>query len=99
MLDHQITGVHYACSASDLLDGNCQQRITKSGATVRVCSCSNADFCNQDQWSTVKDKSAIETDSKGTQLPDDTPASKQQSLPLTTSLYLIAVASLVILFV
>uniref|UniRef100_A0A0N5B0X2 UPAR/Ly6 domain-containing protein n=1 Tax=Syphacia muris TaxID=451379 RepID=A0A0N5B0X2_9BILA len=50
MLNHQVTGAHYACSTSQLADGNCQERTTKSGAIVKVCSCSSSDFCNQKLW-------------------------------------------------
>ncbi|MFH4973414.1 hypothetical protein AB6A40_000123 [Gnathostoma spinigerum] len=50
MLNHEITGKHYACSQSDLPDGYCHDRKTKSGAIVNVCSCNNEDFCNNKIW-------------------------------------------------
>ncbi|VDK47171.1 unnamed protein product [Anisakis simplex] len=51
MLDHAVTGVHYACSQSNLANGECQKRTTKSGVEVNVCSCNDEDFCNSNRWS------------------------------------------------
>lgn len=65
MLNHQTTGIHYACSGSQLPDGDCQHRVTKSGATVKVCSCSSADFCNQNLWPSSKEEAKTGLDSKG----------------------------------
>uniref|UniRef100_A0A0M3HGD4 Activin_recp domain-containing protein n=1 Tax=Ascaris lumbricoides TaxID=6252 RepID=A0A0M3HGD4_ASCLU len=54
MLDHAVTGIHYACSQSDLPDGKCQERTTKSGVAVNVCACNSDDFCNYKNWPTKK---------------------------------------------
>uniref|UniRef100_A0A914S251 Activin types I and II receptor domain-containing protein n=1 Tax=Parascaris equorum TaxID=6256 RepID=A0A914S251_PAREQ len=50
MLDHAVTGIHYACSQSDLPDGKCEERTTKSGVAVNVCACNSDDFCNYKNW-------------------------------------------------
>lgn len=50
MLDHSITGVHYACSRSEWNETQCEQRTTKSGAIVNVCACKSADYCNYRKW-------------------------------------------------
>ncbi|KAI6177347.1 hypothetical protein M3Y97_00897200 [Aphelenchoides bicaudatus] len=35
---------------SPLLDGTCDEKVTKSGVTVKYCSCTNKDFCNYERW-------------------------------------------------
>uniref|UniRef100_A0A915EFA6 Uncharacterized protein n=1 Tax=Ditylenchus dipsaci TaxID=166011 RepID=A0A915EFA6_9BILA len=34
MLDHPLSGRHYACSTSKLKEGECMEKMTKSGSTV-----------------------------------------------------------------
>uniref|UniRef100_A0A1I7YWG2 Calpain catalytic domain-containing protein n=1 Tax=Steinernema glaseri TaxID=37863 RepID=A0A1I7YWG2_9BILA len=49
-LDHPKSGLYYACSKSRLPHGHCAEKLTKSGVTVRVCSCDDEDFCNVRLW-------------------------------------------------
>ncbi|KAK0416679.1 hypothetical protein QR680_012627 [Steinernema hermaphroditum] len=51
-LDHPTSGLYYACSKSRLPHNHCNEKLTKSGITVRVCSCDDADFCNARLWPT-----------------------------------------------
>lgn len=51
MLDHPNSGLHYACSTSaNLSEGECVEKRSKSGANVKVCSCSFSNFCNSKVW-------------------------------------------------
>ncbi|KAE9553226.1 hypothetical protein FO519_003576 [Halicephalobus sp. NKZ332] len=50
MLDHPISGRHYACSQSPARQPDCIEKTTKSGAKVKVCSCDSSDFCNFQLW-------------------------------------------------
>jgi hypothetical protein len=50
MLDHPTSGRHYACSQSQLSNGECTEKVTKSGAIVKVCSCDTSDYCNFKMW-------------------------------------------------
>uniref|UniRef100_A0A914PFK3 Uncharacterized protein n=1 Tax=Panagrolaimus davidi TaxID=227884 RepID=A0A914PFK3_9BILA len=60
MLDHPLSGRHYACSQSPPSEEECIEKTTKSGATVKVCSCDSSDFCNFKQWPN-EDDDIIET--------------------------------------
>ncbi|KHN77049.1 hypothetical protein Tcan_10492 [Toxocara canis] len=62
MLDHAVTGVHYACSQSDLPSEQCQKRTTKSGVEVNVCSCNSDDFCNYKNWPLKKMETKLNND-------------------------------------
>lgn len=47
MLDHPENGKLYACSSNSLLsEGVCDERKSKSGFSVKYCSCKQKDFCN-----------------------------------------------------
>ncbi|KAI1721344.1 hypothetical protein Ddc_07796 [Ditylenchus destructor] len=50
MLDHPLSGRHYACSTSKLKEGTCIDKMTKSGATVKICGCDSSDYCNYKLW-------------------------------------------------
>uniref|UniRef100_A0A7E4W622 Activin_recp domain-containing protein n=1 Tax=Panagrellus redivivus TaxID=6233 RepID=A0A7E4W622_PANRE len=50
MLNHPISGRHYACSQSPASESECIEKTTKSGAKVTVCSCDTSDFCNFKMW-------------------------------------------------
>jgi hypothetical protein len=50
MLEHPTSGRLYACSTSPLVDGSCNEKTTKSGVTVKYCSCTGKDFCNYEKW-------------------------------------------------
>lgn len=50
MLDHEVTGVHFVCSESDLEVGKCIQKKTKTNAVVDICPCRSEDFCNYIKW-------------------------------------------------
>ncbi|CAB3402077.1 unnamed protein product [Caenorhabditis bovis] len=50
MLDHPTMGVHYTCHTRGLKDGNCHNRTSKSGLSVRICGCTAPDFCNYSMW-------------------------------------------------
>ncbi|TKR77550.1 hypothetical protein L596_018500 [Steinernema carpocapsae] len=61
-LDHPTSGIYYACSQSRLPHGRCSEKLTKSGVTVRVCSCDDEDYCNARMWP-VNDSPAVRSDS------------------------------------
>jgi len=51
MLDHPLSGRHYACSTKEMKEGECTVRTSKkSGSTVKVCSCNSSDLCNFKFW-------------------------------------------------
>lgn len=50
MLDHPSSGRHYACTTSQIKEGECINKSSKSGATVKVCSCHTENYCNSKLW-------------------------------------------------
>lgn len=50
MLDHPNSGRYYACTISQIKEGACINKTSKSGATVKVCSCHTSDYCNFKFW-------------------------------------------------
>uniref|UniRef100_A0A914HCU1 Activin types I and II receptor domain-containing protein n=1 Tax=Globodera rostochiensis TaxID=31243 RepID=A0A914HCU1_GLORO len=59
MLDHPHSGRHYACSTSELREGECVEKRSRSGANVKVCSCNSSDFCNFKIWPDGKEDQAF----------------------------------------
>ncbi|CAJ0943190.1 unnamed protein product, partial [Mesorhabditis belari] len=49
MLDHPTHGRHYTCHSRGL-DQDCTTRTAKSGLSVDVCGCKDADRCNLNRW-------------------------------------------------
>ncbi|PAV92845.1 hypothetical protein WR25_25765 [Diploscapter pachys] len=50
MLDHPTMGIHYTCYGNGLKDEQCYNKTSKSGVSVRICSCDSSDFCNYAFW-------------------------------------------------
>uniref|UniRef100_A0A0N5A279 Activin_recp domain-containing protein n=1 Tax=Parastrongyloides trichosuri TaxID=131310 RepID=A0A0N5A279_PARTI len=67
MLEHPHTGIHYACSSSKLSENYCTYKISKIGVKVRVCSCSNEDFCNIKKWPLNSSRRGFEISSESSQ--------------------------------
>ena len=95
MLEHETTGRHYVCSQSDLSDGVCQDRATKSGASVSVCSCKNSDFCNQKMWPLDEDEAAEDSANGGLEPLSSFPtASASRQYSRTSSFFQLVISSL-----
>jgi hypothetical protein len=64
MLDHPTSGRLYACASSPMRDGECSEKVTKSGTTVKYCACSNKDFCAYERWPDRQSISSYEYEGK-----------------------------------
>lgn len=60
MLDHPKNGRHYACSTSELPEGECAEKVSKAGTTIKVCACNSSNFCNFKLWPKQSDDLDIE---------------------------------------
>uniref|UniRef100_A0AC34R385 Uncharacterized protein n=1 Tax=Panagrolaimus sp. JU765 TaxID=591449 RepID=A0AC34R385_9BILA len=79
MLDHPVSGRHYACSQSSVRQPDCIEKTTKSGAIVTVCSCDGSDYCNFKMWPLEVEDNESSSFSHSS-VPDD-----RQELPAANS--------------
>ncbi|KAL3068404.1 hypothetical protein niasHT_030695 [Heterodera trifolii] len=82
MLDHPHSGRHYACSTSELKEGECVEKRSRSGANVKVCSCNSSDFCNFKIWPDGKEEQQqqFDDDDEDSDESDDEEKTEEQSL-------------------
>lgn len=98
MLDHPISGKHYACSQSPARQPDCIEKTTKSGAKVKVCSCDSDDFCNFQMWPSETPEapltSSIKDGRKELQTANNSPATRWSYFLLLTPLILLKIIRL-----
>ncbi|CAD5216312.1 unnamed protein product [Bursaphelenchus okinawaensis] len=81
-LNHEVSGVHYACTISTMKDGECTEKRTKSNQKIKVCSCRGQDYCNYVRFPMSQEQRSI-VDSE---VDDDDTTSGSEAIVMSSSL-------------